>query len=126
MKEQLESLANEMIQEIKNLKDLTKETLPIVAKEYIHYNMTMAAIGLIVFGLFFLVGLAGLIYSASINALIDKNFGPLQLVSTILFMFGTCFGIGSFITLVSFYMQPRLKAIEGVVKTFGLNDNTTK
>ena len=41
-----EILFEEMLQEVKNLKDLTKEQLPLVAQEYIKYNTMVAILGI--------------------------------------------------------------------------------
>ena len=41
-----EAFIEEMLQEVKNLKDLAKDELPIVAKEYIKYNTMVATLGI--------------------------------------------------------------------------------
>lgn len=64
MKEQLEKLGLEMIQEIKDLKDLAKGELPEVAKEYVKYIEISSLIYMIVFGLITLIMIAGCVYTS--------------------------------------------------------------
>lgn len=56
MKQKLEALAEEMILEVKNLKDLAKEELPEVAKEYIRFQYVSS----LVFASLFALGLGAL------------------------------------------------------------------
>lgn len=51
----LEGFTSEMLTEIKNLKDLTKEELPLIAQEYIFANKVSAIVGLSVAGLLMII-----------------------------------------------------------------------
>lgn len=118
MKEQLESLAQEMVKDIKDLKELTRETLPEVAKEYIDYNMTMATVGFVFFGVVFMLGCFGVIHGLMNDKFYDRNIGPVQVASMFAFLGGAGFSLLNLVSFIQFYLQPRSKAIEGVVKAF--------
>ena len=113
MKEHLQSLVIEMVNEIKSLKDLTKETLPEVAKEYIRYNTVTSLVFLF---------LSVLLAIASIVAIVvghyTRDVTPDSLI--------LCFGVSGLIVSVlaifinannymSFVLQPRRKAIEAII-----------
>jgi len=118
MKEQLNNLTEEMVKEIKNLKDLTKETLPIVADEYIKFNILMNNISMIFFGLILLIGLCGTTYSIINGLFTNKDFSVIQLFS----IFSLAIGLIIFPSCVydyfKFKLQPRTVAIQGVIKAF--------
>lgn len=67
MNKQLQKLTEEMVNEIKNLKDFTKAELPEIAKEYIRYNLIVSMMLGIVFGMFTLLGIILMIYGWSIT-----------------------------------------------------------
>lgn len=123
MIDQLKSLSTEMVQEIKNLKDLTKETLPEVAKEYVKFNMVLHLFGLIFFGIGTLIGTGIIIHGLLNNLYTERNYGFLQMSAVFVVPISGFFTLYNLISLLSFYFQPRTKAIEGVVKLFKGDNN---
>lgn len=117
LKNQLESLAQEMIKEIKDLKDLTKENLPEVAKEYVRYNTALYLAGTVGFGIVFVLGVASAVYGFAHEGYSHESpdsataFFMFGLVATLV---GFIAGICNFSCYLSFKLQPRRKAIEGI------------
>lgn len=118
IKNKLDKLAEEMIDEVKDLKNLTKENLPEVAKEYIKYNLIKSGISFFIFGLIFILGLIGTIQGILNDKFLDKNIGSIEVFSLLFVIIGGVISITEIITFLQFYLQPKSKAIEGVIKLF--------
>lgn len=121
MKEQLEVLAKEMITEIKNIKDLAKEELPLVAKEYVEYNIKTSFIGAIITGVVSLLSIAMLIGVLIVylkSGTFYEVLFPISLVGTIGLIIGgisCCVNVSQYL---EFKLQPRRKAIEAITSLF--------
>lgn len=123
MKAQLEELAKEMIEEIKNLKDLTKENLPEVAKEYVRFNIILSLIGFTSSGFVVLVGLVMFVYGLSQEGY--TNNSPDSATAYFAFgglvaLIGIIVGLINFVNYLGFKLQPRSKAIKGITSVFKL------
>lgn len=118
MKEQLDALAKEMIAEVKNLKDLTKENLPLVAKEYVAFNEVSAILGAVLSLLVFAPSCVGIIHGILNDKMGDRTVGAVQGLSLFGMLIGGFFLLVNIYSYLSFKFQPRTKAIEGVVNAF--------
>jgi uncharacterized membrane protein YukC len=118
---QMESLAEEMIQEVKDLKDLTKEELPEVAKEYVRYNTILHLVGMLGFGLLAVVGIAFSVYGVMHEGWTHESLDSATLALT---FGGFAILIGGIVSLINFTMyldfklQPRRNAIKGITSLF--------
>ena len=112
MKEQLEKLGLEMIQEIKDLKDLAKGELPEVAKEYVNYLKVSSLLGFIFFGALAL-GSAYLMLLGyfSPKSFDDKTFGGM--IGVFLFSIPALVYFGNYLEVK---MQPRRMAIKAITE----------
>jgi hypothetical protein len=112
----LEELTSEMLTEIKDLKDLTKQELPLIVKEYIRAEKVVATIGLAIGGAFFLVS-AFLIYKGV--TFIERNnyshdaFGWYASAAVTLFA-AFLFTLINGLNLLAVVMQPRRTAIKAI------------
>lgn len=111
-----EELINELMSEVKSLKDLAKEELPEVAKEYILATKIQATFYLLL-GLF-------IIFTASVLAFKGYNYIPensyddgrvgLWVGSGILTLLGGMLSLASIENLINVFYQPRRTAIEAI------------
>lgn len=113
-----EEMIQEMLKEIKDLKDLAKSELPIVSREYINANKvrTYASV---------LFGLALLIVSILLGFYCGTDMDssrPLQFFAGLgCLIFGVTSSfmiICSIGTLIDLYLQPRRMAIKAVTSLF--------
>lgn len=117
--EKIKNFSEEMLNEIKNLKDLTKEELPLIVKEYINYLKVIGIIYLTV-GVF-------LLYSA-IEAGLYVTYGEFEKYSDfrlILSLYCLIAGILGFLiiainldSLLKVFLQPRRTAIKAITSLF--------
>jgi len=120
----LQSLANEMVDEIKNLKDLTKKELPAIAKEYITYLKVTAVIQLIISGALILLG------TECVLQVLYGTFETYHEEKVITFALGgLCLGVPGLIaffcnldTLISVALQPKRTAIKAITSLFNGDD----
>lgn len=117
IQDNLAALADELVSEIRNVKDLTKENLPLVAKEYVAYQKTVAVFDTIVMGSILIVSAIGISRVLGVEQFKSFDFfiAGSSVVGSVAGFFGTVCSAQEYL---SFKMQPRLKAIEGVVKLF--------
>lgn len=114
MKEQLEKLAQEMIGEIKELKDLTKKELPVIAKEYLAYCEFSYALWLAFTG----IAMDASIYfltSELLNAKSDPFIIAGCVLGIVIFGISTLYNIDSWASL---RLQPRRHAIQAITSLF--------
>jgi hypothetical protein len=121
MKKQLDALAEEMITEIKDLKDLAKKELPEVAKEYIRFKVILNLVGIFIFGLLFLLSVCAALYGYY-NKGYTHSAEDIYTVSFALGIFGVCISpmlcIANIVEYLKFKLQPRRMAIEAVTTLF--------
>ncbi len=120
MKKKLEALAEEMINEIKDLKDLTKKEIPEVAKEYVNFNLTTSLIFGTLASLMFITGTSFWIYGLTHGGDMNNNstetgfmFGGFLM----LLVGGGLSGLFWY-TYLEFKLMPRRKAIEAITELF--------
>lgn len=117
MKEKLEELAQELIKEVRDVKDLTKKELPEIAKEYITYNITFSKVVTIVSGVVLILSLIGAILA--IFVLRSDSFavgvGMLSFLTGMFSFFAFC---SEYTSYLSFKMQPRRMAIKAITSLF--------
>lgn len=113
MKEQLLNLAEEMVKDIKDLKDLTKQELPELAKEYIKFNLTYAKVmSIISFFLLILTVIICTIGYINVHKFDDKaGFVLLGSVFSALCLIAIFINITNYL---KFKCQPRRSAIEAI------------
>lgn len=105
----------EMLEEVKSFKDLTKEELPLIAKEHIKANIVKSIFDLS-FGLL-LVTISGILgyhlyFKEIIYSDVKLSFG---IISGILAIFGPIITMCSLSNLMDYYLQPKLMAIKGIL-----------
>ena len=115
MKEQLESLANEMISEVKNLKDLTKENLPLIAQEYVKYGQIISLVNTVQAVVVSMLGVYFGLYLKDTPTISNLILGILGVGFC---LFGALTASAHFDEYLSFKLKPRSKAIQGVIKAF--------
>lgn len=110
-----DQFVSEMLEEVKNIKDLAKEELPLVVKEYINANKIFGWIGTIV----------GVILLSAVGyALHYLAHGDFERYSDVKFVLGISSFVGGFIgaafvmcsgtNLLNLYLQPRRMAIKAI------------
>lgn len=114
MKDQLEALAQEMIKEVRDLKDLTKKELPEIAKEYISYNMTMSVIGMIICGVVLVLSLIGVAVAFFVLEMGSGAFVATLLLSVIFSMVSFIIMCTSLCNYLDFKLQPRRMSIKAI------------
>lgn len=120
-KKQLDNLAQEMLKEVKNIKDFAKEEIPIVAKEYVNYLTITSGTFLIVSILG--MGISGYVLSHGIAGMLsDKRMSDSQMVATLLggiglliSFIGTCVNGDAYMQVK---LQPRRTAIKAITSLF--------
>lgn len=111
MKKQLEDLAQEMILEVKNLKDFAKVEMPEVVKEYIRYNI----INDLMWFSFWLCVTIGLFITAYIGrSSHDDTFSLTTIICLTSSLLSILFSGICLDSFLSFKLQPRRKAIEAI------------
>ncbi len=110
-----DALLEEMLQEVKNLKDLTKEELPLIAKEYIHANLIGSLFVMGVSGVMLVISLVCGLYS--MFGTFHENSGP-EVLSVVVAICGSVvgfilMGIGT-TSYIDFKLQPRRMAIKAI------------
>lgn len=105
----------EMLQEVKNLKDLAKEEMPIVVKEYILTNKVQAFVGLAIS--IVLLSLAGFslfqLLTTEFERFSDAKFGY-SLMGSISGVMGFVISLCNGSRLLDLYLQPRRMAIKAI------------
>lgn len=121
--DKLKDFTDEMLNEIKDLKDLTKEELPQIAREYINYLKISNVLYLIsCLFLFYTVVEAGLygFYGDHIQ------FSPIQLFIVlyciIVGLFSIITIINSMDNILNVFLQPRRTAIIAITSLFSWNE----
>lgn len=115
-----EAFIEEMLQEVKNLKDLAKDELPIVVKEYIRYNIISSVIGLILSGaLLTLAAICDVIAWHSPNECVQCLCSIAAALSGTV---GTILGLCSGDTFLACKLQPRRMAIKAITSLTKGND----
>jgi len=121
-KAKFEKFADEMLQEVKNLKDLTKKELPVVAQEYVRYNVISGLISMIFTGLIFGLSAYSLYHGLTLPSH-DANGHSQEPIGWVFWglIFGVVSGIGLLCSVeqyLSFKFQPRRKAIYAITSLF--------
>ena len=121
MNKKLKAFADEMIKEIKNLKDLTKKEIPEVAKEYIKFNKTISLIGGILFAIVAMVG--GYIIVCGFSYIPTHEYDDAKtgyyMVGGLISAIGIFASIANLYNYLQFLYMPRRKAIEAITSLFG-------
>ena len=117
-----DDLMQEMLTEIKNLKDLTKEELPLIAQEYIHANRVSCALG-VGLGLSMLllagaIAVLGFLHVPNPDRYDDVRFGC-SLAGLLLGAVGFVTAVLNVSHAVDFYLQPRRMAIKAITSLMG-------
>lgn len=111
-----QAFMEEMLKEIKDLKDLTKEELPLIAKEYIRVNKIIHGIGVGLGGIATLAGLA--ILFVAVTHVPDDRWDDTKTCCYLLGGFlsagGLTISLYNTVALLSILLQPRRTAIEAV------------
>lgn len=118
MNKKFEKFADEMLKEVKDLKDLTKKELPIVAQEYVRYNKISSLVGVLFTGSIFAVS-AWSVYHGATSDFGHRDDGRGYI------LVGGIFGLLSGIAFMccsdqylSFKFQPRRMAIYAITSLF--------
>lgn len=109
----MNKFVEEMLKEVKDLKDLSKEQVPLVAQEYINYHMAMHLLGIILFGIMFLIGLGLLFVGIFVAKTHDDQFG-FELLGGILGGLGFMIMMCNVVDYLKFKLQPRRMAIMAI------------
>lgn len=115
MKDQLESLMNEMVDEIKNIKDLTKSELPELVKEYTRFNVGMSVLGMTVSAVLFLSCIVVIVCTKSLD--LDGPATLLGVATFLVYFIAVLLPVIFLVNLHSYFeykLQPRRKAIEAI------------
>jgi len=108
-----EQFAEEMLEEIENFKDLTKEELPVIAKEYLQYKIVNSILGII-------SGSVLLILSAIVIIICVNNGRPVGITIGLGVGFtGFCITVLSIDTLLRVILQPHRMAIDSIISLIG-------
>lgn len=111
MNKKYEEFADEMLKEVTDIKDLTKKELPLIAQEYIQYNIIISSIGMIVFSMCSLFGIGLIRYGMSQSSGdahdVPIIFGGLACLAVL----GI---IGTTMNYLKFKFQPRRMAIYAI------------
>jgi hypothetical protein len=114
-KDKLNAFVEEMVQEVKDLKDLTKEELPLIAKEYIAYLKFITMLQLIVYSLIMFSAVATGLYAAfgTFEKYDDLRMGLgfYTFIAGIVSFGGLAFTVES---LTSLILQPKRTAIYAI------------
>lgn len=116
-----DAFIEEMLEEVKNLKDLAKEELPEIVKEYIFAQKVQNWLGLGV-GLFLLTICASSGLYATLHEFSDKYDDTkfaLFMISLLSGIVGAIFTAGCISDLINFYLQPRRMAIKAITSLKG-------
>ena len=115
LKKRKAEFLEEMLQEVKNLKDLAKEELPVVAKEYILANKVQAYSGLaIALVLLSVAAFSGhQLMTLELERYSDAKFGY-ALLGGLTGIIGFILAMCNVSSLLDLYLQPRRMAIKAI------------
>lgn len=109
-----EALIEEMLNEVKNLKDLAKDELPLVAKEYLLNQKIQGYIGLSIGMVILLVGAAAGAYAALGTFHHSEDAVSYALSGMIGGLVGFVMTLCNGSSLMDVYLQPRRMAIKAI------------
>lgn len=123
MTDQMKELMNEMVQEVKSLKDLTKKELPEIAKEFIAYKIMEYFVYSIVTFVVFLIGVyliqCGLSHSELNEYGMHSGDYYFQIVlGSVLSILFSMFFVCNFLGILEYKYQPRRMAIKAITSLF--------
>lgn len=111
-----EQLIEEMLNEVKSLKDLAKEEMPLMVKEYIFANKVRGVFGLCSGLLLLAASICSIAYGHEESGRITGTqmvcllTGSLGLLGAIIMVFGYTY------ELIDFYLQPRRMAVKAITE----------
>lgn len=111
----VDEFINDLLAEVKDLKDLAKEQLPLVAQEYIEVNKKKMIVGLSVGASLLLLSLSSGLY-AYFGKFSEFSTKPLLfvLLAALSGLIGTILTFSSLDTFIDFKYQPRRMAIKAI------------
>jgi len=111
----------EMLKEVTSLKDLAKQELPLVAKEYILAQKVMAYLGLALGGTFLLTAIGMLVFKYAYEPTNSRDDlgNVMAIISMIPGTLGVIITSTNLCSLINLYLQPRRMAIKAITSLKG-------
>jgi uncharacterized membrane protein YesL len=118
MKDKLNELAEEMLKEVKDLKDLTKKELPEVAKEYVNYFLYSNIVGLFYAVILCLLSTSSFYYLFFVVEKLSEKEQVLAVLTCIIIMPSFFLLWACTENILAAVVCPKRKAIEGILNLF--------
>lgn len=110
----LDDFVQEMLSEIKDLKDLAKGELPEIAKEYIRAHIILHGLGVALGAFLIMIAISCGIYALHLEKMSSDQEMVLALTGLFTGLPGVVMTSINLCELLNFYLQPRRMAIKAI------------